>query len=39
VAPEDVSMEEFFGLSMSRKVPLVAIVEPRLPEHLYAGVG
>jgi cytochrome P450 len=38
VAPEDVSMEEFFGLTTSMKVPLVAIAEPRLPEHLYADV-
>ncbi|CAN6170984.1 unnamed protein product [Urochloa humidicola] len=34
--PEDVSMEEHFGLSTKRKVPLVAVAEPRLPEHLYA---
>ena len=38
VAPEDVSMEEFFGLTTSMKVPLVAIAEPRLPEHLYTDV-
>jgi len=38
VAPEDVSMEEHFGLSTRRKVPLVAVAEPRLPAHLYAGV-
>ncbi|CAD6269748.1 unnamed protein product [Miscanthus lutarioriparius] len=37
-APEDVSMEEFFGLMTCRKVPLVAIFEPRLPECLYACV-
>ncbi|WVZ90869.1 hypothetical protein U9M48_037128 [Paspalum notatum var. saurae] len=38
VAPEDVSMEEFFGLSMKLKVPLVAVAEARLPAHLYAAV-
>ncbi|PAN09541.1 hypothetical protein PAHAL_2G032400 [Panicum hallii] len=37
VAPEDVSMEEHFGLSTRRKVPLVAVAEPRLPAHLYAA--
>ena len=31
-------MEEFFGLTTSMKVPLVAIAEPRLSEHLYADV-
>ncbi|WVZ90884.1 hypothetical protein U9M48_037140, partial [Paspalum notatum var. saurae] len=35
VAPEDVSMEEFLGLTMCRKVPLVAVAEARLPAHLY----
>ncbi|XP_039839872.1 trimethyltridecatetraene synthase-like [Panicum virgatum] len=38
VAPEEMSMEEFFGLNVSRKEPLVAIAEPRLPAHLYAAV-
>jgi cytochrome P450 len=38
VAPEDVSMEEQFGLSTKRKVPLVAVAEPRLPAHLYAAI-
>ncbi|CAL5066976.1 unnamed protein product [Urochloa decumbens] len=33
--PEDMSMEEHFGLSTKRKVPLVAVAEPRLPAHLY----
>ncbi|CAN6209377.1 unnamed protein product [Urochloa humidicola] len=33
--PEDVSMEEHVGLSTKRKVPLVAVAEPRLPAHLY----
>ncbi|XP_074358665.1 trimethyltridecatetraene synthase-like [Apium graveolens] len=33
---EELNMEETFGLSVPRKVPLVAVVEPRLPSHLYA---
>ncbi|OEL34393.1 Flavonoid 3'-monooxygenase [Dichanthelium oligosanthes] len=37
VAREELSMEEKFGLSMPRKVPLEAVAEPRLPAHLYAG--
>ncbi|KAM5576334.1 trimethyltridecatetraene synthase-like [Rosa sericea] len=31
----DLSMEEVSGLSTPRKVPLVAVVDPRLPIHLY----
>ncbi|CAO2193149.1 unnamed protein product [Urochloa humidicola] len=38
VKPEDVSMEESFGLSMCLKEPLVAVAEPRLPPHLYTTV-
>ncbi|PAN21465.1 hypothetical protein PAHAL_3G468600 [Panicum hallii] len=38
VAPEDMSLEESFGLSVSPKEPLVAIAEPRLPAHLYTTV-
>nr|XP_010911364.2 cytochrome P450 71A1-like [Elaeis guineensis]XP_010932407.1 cytochrome P450 71A1 [Elaeis guineensis] len=33
---EDLSMEEIFGLSTPRKVPLEVVVEPKLPVHLYA---
>ncbi|XP_043721730.1 trimethyltridecatetraene synthase-like [Telopea speciosissima] len=33
--PEDLSMEEIFGLSTPRKYPLVAVVEPRLPAQVY----
>ncbi|CAK7337627.1 unnamed protein product [Dovyalis caffra] len=33
---EDLNMEEIFGLSVPRKVPLVAVVEPRLPSELYS---
>ncbi|GMJ07291.1 TRANSPARENT TESTA 7, CYTOCHROME P450 75B1 [Hibiscus trionum] len=32
---EDLSMEEGPGISTPRKFPLVAVVEPRLPLHLY----
>ncbi|KAF3439692.1 hypothetical protein FNV43_RR17970 [Rhamnella rubrinervis] len=32
---QDLSMEEDFGISTPRKVPLVAVLEPRLPRHLY----
>ncbi|CAL4939529.1 unnamed protein product [Urochloa decumbens] len=35
VAAEELSMEEKFGLSMPRAVPLVAVIEPKLPAHLY----
>jgi hypothetical protein len=37
MSPEDVNMEELVGLSTRRKVPLVAVPEPRLPAHLYAA--
>lgn len=32
---EELSMDEIFGLSTPRKVPLVAVAEPRLPLHMY----
>ncbi|KAI8019613.1 Trimethyltridecatetraene synthase [Camellia lanceoleosa] len=32
---EDLGMEEVFGLTTVRKTPLVAVVEPRLPDRLY----
>ncbi|KAK8503181.1 hypothetical protein V6N12_067568 [Hibiscus sabdariffa] len=32
---EDLSMEEAPGISAPRKFPLVAVIEPRLPLHLY----
>uniref|UniRef100_A0A5B6Z7R2 Uncharacterized protein n=2 Tax=Davidia involucrata TaxID=16924 RepID=A0A5B6Z7R2_DAVIN len=35
--PEDLNMEEIFGLSTPKKIPLVAVVQPRLPLHLYAS--
>ncbi|CAL4939531.1 unnamed protein product [Urochloa decumbens] len=35
VAAEELSMEEKFGLSMPRAVPLVAVIEPKLPAQLY----
>ncbi|KAG6428838.1 hypothetical protein SASPL_106877 [Salvia splendens] len=33
--PEELNMEETFGLSMPKKFPLVTIAQPRLPLHLY----
>ncbi|RLN05080.1 cytochrome P450 71A1-like [Panicum miliaceum] len=35
VAPEKLSMEEKFGISVSRMDQLKAIPEPKLPDHLY----
>uniref|UniRef100_J3LD20 Cytochrome P450 n=1 Tax=Oryza brachyantha TaxID=4533 RepID=J3LD20_ORYBR len=35
MAPEELSVEEKFGISVSRKLQLEAIPEPRLPAHLY----
>jgi cytochrome P450 len=36
VAKEDLSMDEVFGLSTTRKFPLEVVVQPRLPAELYA---
>ncbi|KAH6773368.1 hypothetical protein C2S52_003750 [Perilla frutescens var. hirtella] len=36
--PEQLNMEEIFGLSTPRKFPLVVVAEPRLPPHLYNSV-
>ena len=36
VAAEELSMEETFGLTVPRRVPLEAVAEPKLPAHLYA---
>nr|XP_025876175.1 geraniol 8-hydroxylase-like [Oryza sativa Japonica Group] len=36
IAAGELSMEEIFGLTMPRKIPLLAVVKPRLPDHLYA---
>ncbi|KAJ3693301.1 hypothetical protein LUZ60_008781 [Juncus effusus] len=33
----DLSMEEIFGLSTPKKVPLRAVPEPKLPAHLYGA--
>jgi cytochrome P450 len=33
---KDLNMEEILGLSAPRKVPLVAVLEPRLPSELYS---
>lgn len=35
MTPEDLNMEEIFGLSNPKKVPLAACIEPRLAPHLY----
>uniref|UniRef100_A0A0E0ESN4 Uncharacterized protein n=1 Tax=Oryza meridionalis TaxID=40149 RepID=A0A0E0ESN4_9ORYZ len=37
VSAGDLSMEEVFGLSTPRKVPLEVVVKPKLPAHLYTG--
>ncbi|XP_022886217.1 cytochrome P450 71A1-like [Olea europaea var. sylvestris] len=34
--PQDLNMEEIFGLSTPRKFPLVAVAEPRLPLDIYS---
>uniref|UniRef100_A0A7N0U8F0 Cytochrome P450 n=1 Tax=Kalanchoe fedtschenkoi TaxID=63787 RepID=A0A7N0U8F0_KALFE len=33
--PQDLDMEEVFGLSTPKKIPLEVVIEPRLPAHLY----
>ncbi|XP_027335995.1 cytochrome P450 71A1-like [Abrus precatorius] len=33
---KDINMDEIFGLSTPKKIPLEAVVEPRLPHHLYS---
>lgn len=37
VGVDDLSMEEKFGMSIPRAVPLEAVPEPKLPAHLYHG--
>nr|CAB3495878.1 unnamed protein product [Digitaria exilis] len=37
VAAGELSMEETFGLTVPRRVPLEAVAEPRLPARLYAA--
>ncbi|KAF8720968.1 hypothetical protein HU200_023375 [Digitaria exilis] len=39
VVAEELSMEEKYGMSMPRMVPLEAVIEPRLPAHLYDDDG
>ncbi|PIA55306.1 hypothetical protein AQUCO_00800199v1 [Aquilegia coerulea] len=36
--PYDLNMDEVWGLSVYKKVPLVAVAQPRLPIHLYTNV-
>ena len=35
VKKEDLNMEEIFGLTTPRKIPLEVVLEPKLPHHLY----
>jgi cytochrome P450 len=35
MAMEELSMEEIFGMSMPRKFPVEAVVDPKLAAHLY----
>ncbi|KAJ4717773.1 Cytochrome P450 [Melia azedarach] len=35
MSKEELNMEEIFGLSTPKKFPLEAVVQPRLPPHLY----
>lgn len=35
IKDEDINMEELYGLSTQRKFPLVGVVEPRMPDHMY----
>lgn len=35
IKEEELSMEEVYGLATPRKFPVVAVLEPRLPLHLY----
>uniref|UniRef100_A0A0E0B3H3 Flavonoid 3'-monooxygenase n=1 Tax=Oryza glumipatula TaxID=40148 RepID=A0A0E0B3H3_9ORYZ len=37
VSAGELSMEEVFGLSTPRKVPLEVVFKPKLPAHLYTG--
>ncbi|CAL5064200.1 unnamed protein product [Urochloa decumbens] len=37
VSKEKLCMDEIYQLTMPRKIPLEALVEPRLPSHLYTG--
>lgn len=34
--PEDLDIEEIFGFSTPKKIPLVTVPKPRLPPHLYS---
>ncbi|XP_047147702.1 trimethyltridecatetraene synthase-like [Vigna umbellata] len=36
VKKEDLNMDEIFGLSTPKKIPLETLLEPRLPHHLYS---
>ncbi|RWV80979.1 hypothetical protein GW17_00057657 [Ensete ventricosum] len=34
---EELNMDEIFGITTTRKVRLQAVVEPKLPAHLYGA--
>nr|GMD35450.1 cytochrome P450 71A1-like [Ipomoea batatas] len=36
VSPDKLNMEEIFGLSTPKKIPLATSIEPRLPKHVYS---
>ncbi|GFP88698.1 cytochrome p450 71a1 [Phtheirospermum japonicum] len=36
MGPEDLDMEEIFGLSTPKKIPLLTVAEPRLPIEIYS---
>nr|GMD30407.1 cytochrome P450 71A1-like [Ipomoea batatas] len=36
VTPDKLNMEEIFGLSTPKKIPLATSIEPRLPKHVYS---
>nr|BAL46504.1 cytochrome P450 monooxygenase [Diospyros kaki] len=35
VKPEEVDMEEEYGLTTHRKIPIAVVMEPRFPDHMY----
>ncbi|KAL5698952.1 hypothetical protein ACHQM5_029921 [Ranunculus cassubicifolius] len=35
--PENLNMEEEWGLTVPRKIPLVVVAQPRLPAHVYSA--
>ncbi|OIS96568.1 cytochrome p450 98a1 [Nicotiana attenuata] len=37
MTPEDLNMEEIFGLSIPKKIPLAAVIKPRLAPNVYSA--